>query len=401
MATATLQTARPDADIFLIERNDSLGKKVIISGGGRCNVTTGIHDVRELLTCYPRGNRFLISAMYGFPPADVYGWFESHGVPLKTQDDDRVFPKSDDGKDIVGVFERMFRDSNVRVMRKTHVSGISKLERGGFIITFKDKENDLLVDKVILTTGGQAYRRTGSTGDGYAFAVSLGHTITDLAPSLNSFTTKERWPADISGMSFTHATISSDRDRSYTYTGPFLFTHKGISGPAVFALSSLVAFEDYDTRNPLTVSIDLFPGKSMDESVRRVSDAIRLAPARSFLNVLSDIVPKALAEICIRESAVAGGKKAAEASKKDIATIATWLKSIPLHVVGRGTGDEFVTAGGIPRSEIDPSTMESKICPGLYFGGEIMDIDGFTGGFNLQASWATGRLAGMSAAESA
>lgn len=400
MATAILQTTRPDADIFLIERNDSLGKKVIISGGGRCNVTTGIQDVRELLTNYPRGGRFLISAMYGFPPADVYGWFESHGVPMKTQDDGRVFPRSDDGADIVGVFERMFRDPNVRVMCGSHVSGISKVDGGGFIIAFKDKREDLLVDKVILTTGGQAYRRTGSTGDGYAFAMSLGHTITDLAPSLNSFTTKEKWPAKISGMSFTQATISSDRDRSYTYSGPFLFTHKGISGPAVFALSSLVAFENYGTGDPLRISIDLLPDESVDGSVSRITDAIRLAPSRSFLNVLSGIVPKALAEICIRESTAVGDKKAVEISKVDIVTVATWLKNIPLHVIGRGAGDEFVTAGGIPRSEIDPSTMESKICPGLSFGGEIMDIDGFTGGFNLQASWATGRLAGMSVAES-
>lgn len=401
MAAATLQTTRPDADIFLIERNESLGKKVIISGGGRCNVTTGIHDVRELLTNYPRGGRFLISAMYGFPPADVYEWFESHGVPMKTQDDDRVFPKSDDGKDIVGVFERMFRDSNVHVMCRSHVSGISKVDDGVFIIACKDEKKDLLVDKVILTTGGQAYRRTGSTGDGYAFAISLGHTITDLAPSLNSFTTKEKWPAEISGMSFTHTTISSDRDRSYTYTGPFLFTHKGISGPAVFALSSLVAFEDYDTENPLQISIDLFPDESVDGTVRRITDAIRLAPSRSFLNVLSGIVPKALAEICIRESTAVSDKKAAETSKAEIITVAAWLKNIPLHAIGRGAGDEFVTAGGIPRSEIDPSTMESRICPGLHFGGEIMDIDGFTGGFNLQASWATGRLAGTAVAESA
>lgn len=400
MAAATLRTTRPDAEVFLIERNDSLGKKVIISGGGRCNVTTGIRDVRELLKNYPRGNKFLNSAMYGFPPGDVYDWFESHGVPLKTQADNRVFPQSDDGRDIVRVFEKLFNDSNVRVWFKSCVSHIRKTEQGKFGISFKNISEELLVDKVILATGGRAYRQTGSTGDGYAFAMSLGHTVTGLAPSLNAFTTEERWPADISGLSFARAAISADRDRSYTHTGPFLFTHKGISGPAVFALSSLVAFEDYDVPNPLRVSIDLFPDESVKDLIARIDAATEQAPTRSFLNVLSAVVPKSLAAICIEETSVPGDMNAAEVGKKDITAVAAWLKGIPLNVVGRGAGDEFVTAGGVPRSEIDPSTMESKICPGLYFAGELMDIDGFTGGFNLQASWATGRLAGMSAAES-
>lgn len=401
MATATLEAALPDADIFLIERNASLGKKVIISGGGRCNVTTGTHDVREVLTNYPRGNKFLTSAMYAFPPDEVYRWFESHGVPLKTQDDNRVFPKSDDGKDIVGVFEHIFRGSNVRVLHKSSVSAISKVQNGQFVITFEGNKDDLVVDRIILTTGGQAYRKTGSTGDGYAFATALGHTITELAPSLNSFTTKEGWPADISGLSFPHATVSSDRDRSYTYNGPFLFTHKGISGPAVFAVSSLVAFEHYDDSSPLHIAIDIFPDETADEVAARIAGAAEATPARSFLNVLATLIPRSLAEICVRESSVDGDRKAAETGKKDVASVVTWLKGMPLNAIGRGAGDEFVTAGGIPRSEIDPSTMESKICPGLYFAGEIMDVDGFTGGFNLQASWAAGRLAGLSVAESA
>ncbi|MEA3249642.1 MAG: NAD(P)/FAD-dependent oxidoreductase [Patescibacteria group bacterium] len=400
MAAATLQTTRPDADIFLIDRNDGLGKKVIISGGGRCNVTTGIRDVRELLTNYPRGSKFLNSAMHGFPPGDVYDWFESHGVPLKTQDDNRVFPRSDDGKDIVGVFEKTFKDSGVRVWLKSCVSDVRKTAGGKFEISFKNSGEALLADRVILTTGGRAYRQTGSTGDGYAFAISLGHTLTALAPSLNSFTTEESWPAKISGMSFTQATIFADRDISYAHTGPFLFTHKGISGPAVFAVSSLVAFEEYDALNPLCVAIDLFPDESTEEMTARIGSAAKQTPTRSFLNVLATLIPKSLAEICIEETGVSGDKNAAEAAKKEILAVATWLKAIPLNVVDRGSGDEFVTAGGIPRPEIDPSTMESKICPGLYFAGEIMDIDGFTGGFNLQASWATGRLAGMSAAGS-
>jgi predicted Rossmann fold flavoprotein len=394
MATATLHAANPAADVFLLERNDGLGKKVIISGGGRCNVTTGIHDVRTVLTKYPRGSKFLSSAMYAFPPEAVYAWFEDHGVPLKNEPDLRVFPKSDDGKDVVRAFERLFDTLHVHVMLKTQVIDIDRRTEGGFAVHIKGKSDPLLVDTVMLTAGGQAYRHTGSTGDGYAFAMSLGHTLTLLAPSLNAFFTHETWPAEVSGVSFPHAAITATRGKRTTFTGPLLFTHKGVSGPAVFALSSLVAFEQYDATQPLDITIDLFPNQSADELHRTIAGHIAMHPTKSLLNILASIVPKSLAEVCAREAALPDTARAAEVSKKDILRGIAWLKTIPLHVVQRGAGDEFVTAGGIPLTEVNPSTMESRICPGLSFAGEILDIDGFTGGFNLQASWATGHLAG-------
>lgn len=391
MAAASILETAPEAELFLVERNDGLGKKVIISGGGRCNVTTGIQDVRTVLTKYPRGGKFLSKAMYHFPPAEVYAWFESHGVPLKVEEDLRVFPQSDNGKDIVGVFSKIFRESNVRVLLKHSVDSIEKRIHG-FRLHFK--EGDLLdADIVVLTTGGQAYRHTGSTGDGYAFAIGLGHTITKLAPSLNAFFTRETWPADLSGLSFEKAEF---RARGKKFTGPFLFTHKGVSGPAVFALSSQVAFEHYDTHEPLNVEIDLFPNESHEELFARLEKAIIDGGMKSTLNILATIVPKSLAEIMLRELSLDGTLHAVEIGRKNFLRIVAWLKGIPLEVVGRGAGDEFVTAGGVLLEEVDPSTMESKICPGLYFAGEILDIDGYTGGFNLQASWATGRLAGTS-----
>jgi len=383
MAAATVlenaSSMKGAAEIFLLERNDKLGNKVIISGGGRCNVTTGITDVRTVLTKYPRGNKFLSSAMYNFPPQAVYDWFEAQGVPLKVEEDLRVFPQSDNGKDIVRVFEGMFAASGVHVLLKTDVSAIKRREGGGFIVCFKGTLETLEVDTVVLTTGGQAYRHTGSTGDGYAFATSLGHTLTALGPSLNAFFARERWPAEVSGMSFEKATITAKRGKGISFTGPMLFTHRGVSGPAVFALSSLTAFERYDQTMPLEIAVDVFPDR----------------------NVIGFVAPKALAEICVTEAGLPGDKKVAEVSKSDMRRAAAWLKAIPLTIVQRGGGDEFVTAGGVPTTEIDPRTMESLICPGLYFGGEVMDVDGFTGGFNLQASWATGRLAGESIAEKA
>lgn len=402
MCAASLQEENPSAEILLFDRNDGLGKKVIISGGGRCNVTTGIHDVKTLLTKYPRGGKFLTSAMYAFPPDAVYAWFESHGVPLKTQADQRVFPQSDDGRDIVGVFERLFAKSNVKVMLKSSVTRIEHEAVGGrqkeFVVHLKDQSEPIAVDAVVLTTGGQAYRQTGSTGDGYAFAQSLGHTVTKLAPSLNSFTTVEQWPASISGLSFERALLTAKREGKPTFTGPFLFTHKGVSGPAVFALSSLVAFETYGPKEPLEILIDLFPDSTIDWLRDTFAMIVTEHPNKQFANVLGLLVPHSLAEIVAREIGVSESKRANQVSKKEIQQCLAWLKAIPLTVIGRGVGDEFVTAGGVELSEIDPKTMMSTICPGLFFAGEVMNVDGFTGGFNLQASWAAGRLAGQSVA---
>jgi predicted Rossmann fold flavoprotein len=423
MAAATAYASNPDAEIFVLEQNDGLGKKVIISGGGRCNVTTGFEDVRTVLTRYPRGAKFLTTAMYAFPPMKVREWFESHGVPLKCEDDLRVFPVSDDGHDIVHVFEEMFSGglrvsndpSRVKVMLRTRVESIVRAaDESGFVVRVKQtipsvavESRELEVDKVILTTGGQAYRHTGSTGDGYAFAISLGHSLTPLAPSLNAFFTREKWPAAISGLSFEKATITSKRGgvskvpgvaKPISFTGPFLFTHRGVSGPAVFALSGLVAFERYDQIMPLDITIDLFPDVAMDVLLTRVQKVIAENPAKILQNIFGEFVPKSLAEVMMKVVDVPGDRRSIEVAKKDVQRAVQWLKGIPLSVIQRGAGDEFVTAGGILLSEVDQRTMESRICPGLYFAGEILDIDGFTGGFNLQASWATGHLAGESAA---
>ncbi len=399
MCAATVHEADPGAEIFLLDRNDGLGKKVIISGGGRCNVTTGILDVKTVLTKYPRGGKFLTSAMFAFPPESVIDWFQSHGVPLKTQADLRVFPKSDNGHDIVGVFEKMFLGSNVHVLLKRSVISVLK-NANEFIVNTKDQMAPIIVDKLVLTTGGQAYRQTGSTGDGYAFALSLGHSITPLAPSLNAFFTLEKWPAKISGLSFERATITAKREKHPHFTGPFLFTHKGVSGPAVFALSSLVAFEKYDAAQPLEIMIDVFPDDTLETLKSKFDEMIAVNNNKQFANVLGLLVPKSLADIVVAELGISESKRANQVSKKEILAALTWLKAIPLSVIQRGAGDEFVTAGGVTLSEVDPTTMESKICPGLYFAGELLDVDGFTGGFNLQASWATGHLAGESIASS-
>ena len=391
MAAATIAEADLEAEVFLIEKNKNLGKKVIISGGGRCNLTTGLDNVKRVLTKYARGSKFLTKAMYAFPPKAVRDWFEAHGVPVKIEDDMRAFPVSDDGHDVVGVFEKIFKNANLKVMINSNVEDIKKAEKG-FSIKIKQRIKPVVVDRVILTTGGQAYRQTGSTGDGYAFATKLGHEISALAPSLNAFHTKEIWPAEVAGLTFKNVEIGFEKKTTY---GPMMFTHKGITGPAVFAMSSLTAFEDLLATQPLLLTIDIFPELQIAKLNFRLSSLLHQYPKKKLHSMLSFLVPKSLAMIICDEVKIDSDKNAGQVSKKEVESIVKWMKKIPLQIITRAGGEEFVTAGGVELGEVNPSTMESKICPGLYLAGEILDVDGFTGGFNLQSAWATGRMAGI------
>ncbi|MFA7314711.1 MAG: NAD(P)/FAD-dependent oxidoreductase [Candidatus Magasanikbacteria bacterium] len=393
MCAATIVEEYPNVEIFLIEKNSSLGKKVIISGGGRCNVTTGIEDLKLVLTKYPRGNKFLQSAMHRFSPAQVCTWFENHGVALKCEEDLRVFPVSNDGHDIVRVFENIFKTSKINLLFKYNMKNIVK-EKNKFVISF-DKQKDLEVDKVVMALGGQAYRQTGSTGDGYGILERLGHHITDLAPSLNSFITQEKWPKELSGLSFEKVNIKVKGQKKYQFVGPFLFTHTGISGPAVFALSSLIAFEKYDRQKPLDILIDVLPDLSLENILVSLQKMRAENLQKTFKNILHRLLPLSLSEVVCNNLNISLEKKNVEMGKKDLQKVTEYIKNLPLKIIGRGAGDEFVTAGGVDTREVDPKTMQSKVCMGLYFAGEILDIDGFTGGFNLQASWTTGRAAGL------
>ncbi len=400
MAAARIKEVNAEAYVVLFEKNAKLGTKVIISGGGRCNVTTGIQDVRELLKRYARGSKFLTSAMWAFPPADVYEWFEDHGVPLKTEKDMRVFPQSNNGEDVVGVFENLFGKNGIEVRLKTAVQTVALADAPdkGFVITSigaeDSKESKENFDAVILTTGGQAYRHTGSTGDGYAFAEALGHTVTPLAASLNSFVLKEEWIRNIPGVSFEDITITSQNNTQHTARGPIVCTHNGISGPAVFALSAQIAFEEYSKNTPLEITIDWLPNET-EHSLREIIDAdCENSPKKQLTRLLQQWIPKSLAVQLLHAINIDEDIALAAVSKQVRAKLAQQLKSSAVHITGRSAGSEFVTAGGVDTEEIDPGTMQSRIAPGLFFAGEIMNVDGVTGGFNLQASWAAGRLAG-------
>ncbi|MEK7524365.1 MAG: NAD(P)/FAD-dependent oxidoreductase [Patescibacteria group bacterium] len=415
MAACLAKEQNPDSHVMLFEKNAYLGAKVIISGGGRCNVTTGITDVRELLKNYPRGAKFLMTALYRFPPEKVMQWFENHGVPLKTEEDLRVFPKSDNGKDVVGALEKEMRKKNVKIFCKAPVQSITQkvaptsrrgiiglasprlgLKEKKFVITQQDGKA-YECDAVIITTGGNAYRHTGSTGDGYAFAQSLGHTITPLAASLSSFNAAEPWVKNLAGVSFEKAAFTFAREgnsKTYERTGAFVFTHRGVSGPAVFALSSFCAYEAISPQTSWQLTIDFFPDESTQSFTKRFQNLVLKNPKKNIENFLDMLLPKSLCGAVLEVSGAASTLMAGSLSKQNREKIISLLKGFPLTIIGRSAGEEFVTAGGVSLSEVNTNTMESKICPGLFFAGEILDIDGFTGGFNLQASWATGALAG-------
>lgn len=385
MAAASLLEHAPEVQVHFFEGNAQLGAKVRISGGGRCNVTTGEEDWKRLLDAYSRGRNFLRSALYALPPEAVREFFEGHGVPLKMEQDKRVFPVSDNGADVVGIFEQMFRKADqMKVYMRTKVSTIEQVENG-FLVTYPT--GSCRVDAVILTTGGQAYRHTGSQGDGYSFAEALGHSITPLAASLHSFHMRESWLPALAGVSVEDVACRVVGEKKLHSRGPVLCTHKGITGPAVFALSSRGAYLEF----PFVVELDWLPWCTEEDLRKR----LQVLDSKPLLKNQQFKLPGRLWHALLGDL---GEKRLQEVSRKDWHQLIQRIKHTPLTAVGRGAGDEFVTAGGVSTTEVDKKTMASRLCSGLYFAGEILDVDGITGGFNLQAAWATGWVAGESAA---
>ncbi len=394
MAAAAIAESS-DVEIFLIEKNAILGRKVLISGGGRCNVTTGNQNIKDVLEKYPRGKKFLRNAMYAFSPEMVFNWFENHGTRLKIEKDMRVFPKSNNGKDVVGTFEKILQQDRVKILFRSSAKSIKKMD-DEFAVELGNGEITM-VDKVILALGGEAYRHTGSEGDGYKLAENLGHNITALAPSLSAFMLEESWIKNLSGVSFENVKLRFVKSSKYEFEGPIIFTHKGMSGPAVFALSSLCAYEKIEKNSPAKIFADFIPQKTYDQVLNELNKLIANEPKKIFSNTIPKFVPKSFAKSLCETLSIPPDKINVEMPKKDINKVVESLKNLCLTCVGRVPGDEFVTAGGVNLKDVNEKTMESKICPGLFFAGEILDIDGFTGGYNLQVAWCTGRLAGKSA----
>ena len=420
MATATLCEKNPETHVLLIDKNAALGQKILLTGGGRCNLTTALIDPHDVLAHYPRGSRFLRFAMHEFSPQNVYEWFESHGVPLKTEERFRVFPQSDQARDVVAVFEKIFEayPDTVRVLLGHSVKKIEKTKKG-FSIEF-EKNLPLLVDRVLITTGGKVQPAQGSASghcalkinsfrasetpsfslhytDGYTLAASLGHTIMPLAPGLQALCLAEPWVRDLAGLAFPKARLTLTVEKNvYSSIGPFLFTHEGVSGPAVFALSSQAAYENFSAQNPALLCIDFFPDENFEQLSSRLKAALQEHPHQTLKNTLRLFGLRTFKEVLLWILGISGDKRNDQVSKKEILRLVEMLKRTPCHAIGRKSGEEIVTAGGVALDEVDSKTMASKKCPGLFLAGELLDLDAETGGFNLQAAWATGRVAGGS-----
>ncbi|MBP9718780.1 aminoacetone oxidase family FAD-binding enzyme, partial [Candidatus Gracilibacteria bacterium] len=303
-------------NVAIIERNNKLGRKVAISGGGRCNVTTGIEDPKEILKRYPRGAKFLSYGMYEFGPAKVREWFNEHGLPTKVEEDLRVFPVSDHGEDVIEVYKKIFAQNNVEIMYGEIVKSVQK-NNEEFVVELNTGKK-ISSKNIVLASGGQAYRHTGSQGDSYSFAQALGHSITQLGPSLNSFLLRQPWVKSLAGVSFEKATLSSPLNKKYIFSGAFVFTHRGISGPAVFAMSSLTAFEKYSPQAPMPLTIDFFPDSNNEQLLKKITELITAHPRKNFANIIDMLLPKSMVEVVITQSHADGQRDSAQVSKQTL-----------------------------------------------------------------------------------
>lgn len=393
---AAIVAAREGAKVTLVERNPKVGRKLYITGKGRCNLTNNTPPA-EALQSYPRGGKFLYSAMNRFTPQDTMAFFSDLGVALKTERGNRVFPESDRAADIIDALFYELKNQRVTVL----TGRVKELlqENGKAVGVALEGGKVLRGDSVIVCTGGVSYPATGSTGDGYEFAKSAGHTVTDVRGSLVPLEAEGEDCAKMQGLALKNVRIRVRNQKKkvvYEDFGELLFTHFGLSGPLI--LSASAHMKDFD-RNHYSVIIDLKPAleeKKLDE--RMLRDFSENAN-RELQNALGGLLPRLLIPVLIERSGIAPDTRIHDLTKGQRRTLLELMKAFPVEIQGlRPVQDAIVTAGGVKLKEVDPHTMESKKLPGLYFAGEVLDVDGYTGGFNLQAAWATGYAAGLAAA---
>ena len=392
---AAISAAEKGAAVTLLEPNERLGKKLNITGKGRCNVTNDA-DLQTLLANVPKNGKFLYSAFSRFDGRDTIAFFEGLGVPLKTERGNRVFPVSDRAFDISGALEKRLRALKVTMVRDRAVS--LDIE-GGAVTGAAGEKSHYSADAVILATGGVSYPATGSTGEGHRMAREAGHTVTPLQGSLVPLREKGNLCARMQGLSLRNVslTVFESGKKIYTDFGEMLFTHFGVSGPLILSASAhMRRFE----KKEYHLEIDLKP--ALDEAAldkRLLADFDKYANS-DFVNALNDLLPQKMIPVIVELSGIDPREKVHEITREQRRTLLQLLKRFPVEIAGlRPVTDAIITSGGIKISEINPTTMESKLVKCLYFAGELIDVDAYTGGFNLQIAWATGRAAGMAAAE--
>ncbi|MUO32449.1 NAD(P)/FAD-dependent oxidoreductase [Enterococcus gallinarum] len=397
---AAISAAENGADVLLIEKNKKVGKKLLMTGGGRCNVTNH-RSVDDLIAHIPGNGKFLYSTFSQFNNFDVMTFFESHGVPLKEEDHGRMFPVTDKSKTIVEGLLQVLHEKQVTLLTNTVVTKL--LHDGTQIQGVRTEFEEFTAPCVILTTGGRTYPSTGATGDGYKMAKKVGHTITPLYPTESPLISeepfiKERTLQGISLQNIALSVLDSTGKTVVSHTMDLLFTHFGLSGPAALRCSSFVN-QELKSHTPVTVMLDCFPEKTANELMKELTVAAH--SKKKLVNALNGILPERLLEFFIHRLALSDlvAEQTTEDQLQALAAImkgfsVTISKTFPLE-------KSFVTGGGIHLKEVNPKTMESKCINGLYFGGELLDINGYTGGFNITAAFCTGHVAGTHAAEMA
>lgn len=392
---AAIWSARNGNQVLLLEKNERLGKKLFITGKGRCNVTNGC-DVEELFGKVVTNHRFLYSSFYSFTNADTMDFFESLGLPLKRERGERIFPVSDHSSDVIRVLTREMDRLSVEVRLQTEVKSLL-IEEGQIKgVRLKNGATER-ADSVIVTTGGLSYPSTGSTGDGFRWAKDAGHKVTELSPSLVPVHIKEDWCQKMMGLSLRNTGFKAmcGKKKIYEEQGELLFTHFGISGPVVLSFS---AYAKKYLEKGIQIYLDLKPAMSKEQLDGRILRDFKENINKQFKNSLDDLLPKKMIPIIIERSAISPEKKVNEITKEERTRLVNLLKEFDLTVTGLGQWKEaIITKGGIAVKEIDPGTMESKLVKGLFFAGEILDLDALTGGYNLQIAWSTGYLAGQNA----
>ncbi len=388
------------ADTVLLERNDRFGRKVMITGKGRCNVTNNCTGIQELIANVPRNGRFLYGAFSRFMPENVTEFFESRGVPLKVERGNRVFPVSDKAVDIVDTLADFAR----RNSKTKNGRAVRLLIDGGRVCGAVTENGDTIyADRVIVATGGMSYPATGSTGDGYELARQAGHKIVSPVPSLVPLEIHEGFCSKLMGLSLRNVSLrvldcEKGEKEIYKDFGEMLFTHFGVSGPMV--LSASAHMRDMK-RGRYKIVIDLKPALSPEQLDTRILRDFSENTNRNFINALNSLLPKKLVPVIVSLSGINASEKVNQVTKEQRRHLAELLKNLTVTVTGfRPISEAIITSGGVDVSQIDPKTMESKLLKGLYFAGEVIDADAYTGGFNLQIAFSTGRLAGISAADS-
>ena len=397
---AAIAAAQEGHAVTLIEKNEKLGKKLYITGKGRCNLTNAA-DMDALFANVVTNTKFLYSAFYTYDNRQVIDFFETHGLKTKVERGNRVFPVSDHSSDVIAVLRRVLRECGVDVRLCTQVDSVVLEQRDGQACTGGLRLSDgsvLAADRVILATGGFSYQSTGSTGDGYRFARETGHTVTEIVPSLVPICVKESYATELQGLSLKNVRVRIRDEKTLLYDefGEMLFTHFGVSGPLILSASALIGTAL--TRRELRMEIDLKPALGEEQLDARLLREFDGAKNKRFKNVIGSLFPAKLLPVMLSLGGIDPEKKVNSVTKEERSKFIRLMKAFPVTLTGLRDFDEaIITRGGVAVREVNPSTMESKLVQGLYFCGELLDVDAMTGGFNLQIAWSTGYLAGISA----